>query len=137
MAVSASDWLRHLRFLLWSRWIEFNETWQVARSQISSNKYVFSGRSEKQDGRPGLWLAETFSTFHLKPLTGIEQKHDRNQDLNVLDHDMPMFIRIYFQQYIFLPKNQEKLWSEEIINKIALKLSLVPIFLSMSFWSLV
>ena len=28
----------------------------------------FSGRSEKQDGRPGLWLAETFSTSPLKLL---------------------------------------------------------------------
>ena len=34
---------------------------------------VFSGRSEKQDGRPGLWLAETFSTSLLKPLKGIQQ----------------------------------------------------------------
>ena len=33
----------------------------------------FSGRSEKQDGRPGLWLAETFSTSPLKPLNGIQQ----------------------------------------------------------------
>ena len=34
---------------------------------------VFSGRSEKQDGRPGLWLAETFSTSPLKPLNGIQR----------------------------------------------------------------
>ena len=33
----------------------------------------FSGRSEKQDGRPGLWLAETFSTSPLKPLNGIQR----------------------------------------------------------------
>ena len=32
----------------------------------------FLGRSEKQDGRPGLWLAETFSTSPLKPLNGIQ-----------------------------------------------------------------
>ena len=32
----------------------------------------FSGRSEKQDGRPGLWLAETFSTSLLKLLNGIQ-----------------------------------------------------------------
>ena len=70
--------------------------------------YKFSGRSEKQDGRPGLWLAETFSTSHLKPLNGIKKEPGRNQDLNVLDHDIPMFIRVYFQQYMFLPKNQEK-----------------------------
>ena len=33
----------------------------------------FSGQLEKQDGRPGLWLAETFSTSPLKPLNGIER----------------------------------------------------------------
>ena len=45
-----------------------------------------------------------------------------------------MFIRVYFQQYAFHPKkNQEKLWSEEIITKIALELIHVPIFLSMLF----
>ena len=33
--------------------------------------FVFLGRSEKQDGRPGLWLAEIFSTSPLKPLNGI------------------------------------------------------------------
>ena len=30
--MAASDWLRHVRFLLWNRWTEFNETWQEARS---------------------------------------------------------------------------------------------------------
>ena len=34
---------------------------------------VFSGRSENQDGRPGLWLAETFSTSSLKSLNGIQE----------------------------------------------------------------
>ena len=34
---------------------------------------VFLGRSEKQDGRRGLWLAETFSTSPLKPLNGIQR----------------------------------------------------------------
>ena len=33
----------------------------------------FSCWSEKQDGRPGLWLAETFSTSPLKPLNGIQR----------------------------------------------------------------
>ena len=33
----------------------------------------FSGRSEKQDDRPGLWLAETFSTSPLKPLNGTQR----------------------------------------------------------------
>ena len=60
MAALASDWLRHFRLLLWNRWMEFNETWQKARSQCPLPSLCFSGRSKKQDGRPGLWLAETF-----------------------------------------------------------------------------
>ena len=70
MAALASDWLRHFRLLLWNRWMEFNETWQEARSQCPLPSLCFLCRSEKQDGRPGLWLAETFSTS-LKPLNGI------------------------------------------------------------------
>ena len=72
MAALASDWLTHFRLLLWNRWTEFNETWQEARSQCPLPSLCFSGRSEKQDGRPGLWLAETFSTSPLKPLKGIQ-----------------------------------------------------------------
>ena len=84
MAALASDWLRHFRLLLWNHWTEFNETWQEARSQRPLPSLCFSGRSEKQDGRPGLWLAETFSTSPLKPLNGVQRKLDRKQDLNVL-----------------------------------------------------
>ena len=73
MAALASDWLRHFRLLLWNRWTKFNETWQEARSQHPLPSLCFSGRSEKQDGRPGLWLAETFLTFPLKPLNGIQR----------------------------------------------------------------
>ena len=65
MAALASDWLRHFRLLLWNRWTEFNETWQEARYQRPLPSLCFSGRSEKQDGRPDLWLAETFSTSPL------------------------------------------------------------------------
>ena len=72
MAALASDWLRHFRLLLWNRWTEFKETWQEARSQRPLPSLCFLGRSEKQDGRPGLWLAETFSTSSLKPLNGIQ-----------------------------------------------------------------
>ena len=72
MAALASDWLRHFRLLLWNCWTEFNETWQEARSQRPLPSLCFSGRSEKQDGHPGLWLAETFSTSPLKPLKGIQ-----------------------------------------------------------------
>ena len=63
MAALASDWLSHFRLLLWIRWKEFNETWQEARSQRLLPSLCFSARSEKQDGHPGLWLAESFSTF--------------------------------------------------------------------------
>ena len=84
MAALASDWLRYFRLLLWNRWTEFNETCLEARSQRPLPSLCFSGRSEKQDGRPGLWLAETFSTSPLKLLNGIQRKLDRKQDLNVL-----------------------------------------------------
>ena len=73
MAALASDWLRHFRLLLWNRWTEFNETWQEARSQSPLPSLCFLGRSEKQDGRPGLWLAETFSTSPLNLQNGIQQ----------------------------------------------------------------
>ena len=73
MAALASDWLRHFRLLLWNRWTEFSETWQEARSQRPLPSLCFSGWSEKQDGCPGLLLAETFSTSPLKPLNGIQQ----------------------------------------------------------------
>ena len=73
MAALASDWLRHFRLLLWNRWTEFNKIWQEARSRRPLPSLCFLGRSEKQDGRPGLWLAETFSTSPLKPLNGIQR----------------------------------------------------------------
>ena len=75
MAVLAADWLRHFRLLFSNRWTEFNETWQEARSQWSLPSLCISGQSEKQDGRPGLWLAETFSTSLLKrlPLNGFQR----------------------------------------------------------------
>ena len=46
---------------------------QEGRSQRPLPYLCFSGRSEKQDGRPGLWLAETFSTSPLKRLNGIQR----------------------------------------------------------------
>ena len=73
MAALTSDWLRHFRLLLWNHRTDFNETWQEAISQLPLPSLCFSGRSEKQDGRPDLWLAETFSTFPLKPLNGIQR----------------------------------------------------------------
>ena len=73
MAALASDWMRHFRLLCRNHWTEFKEIWQEARSQSPLPSLCFSGWSEKQDGRPGLWLAETFSTSSLKPLNGIQQ----------------------------------------------------------------
>ena len=47
---------------------------ELDRKQDPNALYqVFLGRSEKQNGRPGLWLAETFSTSMKKPLNGILQ----------------------------------------------------------------
>ena len=56
-------------WLLWNHWTEFNETRQEARTQHPLPSLCFSVQSEKQDGRPGLWLAETFSTSSLNPWT--------------------------------------------------------------------
>ena len=70
--------------LLWNRGTEFNETWQEARSQRPLPSLCFSGRSEKQDGRPGLWLADTFSTSPLETAERNSMKLDWKQDLNVL-----------------------------------------------------
>ena len=65
MAALASEWLRHFRLLLWNRWTEFNETWQEARSKRLLPSLCYWGWSRKQDGRHGLWLAETFPTSSL------------------------------------------------------------------------
>ena len=77
MAALASDWLTHFRLLLWNHWSEFNETWQEARSQCPLPSLCLSGRSEKQDDRPGLRFDETFSTSPLKPLNRIQRNFPR------------------------------------------------------------
>ena len=56
MAAPASDWLRHFGLLLWNRWTKFKETWREAISQLPLTCLCFSSRSEKQNGRPGLWF---------------------------------------------------------------------------------
>ena len=58
MAALASDLRRHFWLLLWNHWKEFHETWQEARSPCPLPSLCFSGWSENQDGRPGLWWAE-------------------------------------------------------------------------------
>ena len=40
-----SDWVRHFRLLLWNRLMEFNETWQEARSQCPLPSICFSSLS--------------------------------------------------------------------------------------------
>ena len=97
MAALASDWLRHFRLLLWNHSTEFNETWQEARSQRPLPSLCFSGRSEKQDGCPGLWLAETFSTSS-ETAERNSTKLDRKQDLNVL-----------YQVYVFRADRKNKM----------------------------
>ena len=52
----------------------------------SSTKLVFSGRSENQDGRSGLWLDERLLNSPMNPLNRSPKKRDRKQDLIVLDH---------------------------------------------------
>ena len=44
MAAPAYDLLSHFRLFLWNRWIEFNKTWQEARSQ-----HPLPGCSEKKN----------------------------------------------------------------------------------------
>ena len=65
MAAIASDLLRRFWLFLWNCWKEFDETWQEARSQCPLASLCFSGRSENQDGCPGLWLVVTRLLRHL------------------------------------------------------------------------
>ena len=51
----------------------FRSARKTQTSQRPLPSLCFSGRSEKQDGRPGLWLSETFSTSPLKPLNEIQR----------------------------------------------------------------
>ena len=64
--MAARPWLRPFLLLLWNCWTEFNKTRQEARSQRPVPSFCFSGWSETQDGGPGLWLAEAFSTSWLR-----------------------------------------------------------------------
>ena len=110
MAVLAFHWLRHFQLLLWNHWTEFNKNWQKARSQRPLPSLCFSGRSEQQDGHPGLWLAETFWTSPPKPLNGVQttKKLDRKQDLNVLYQ-----VRVF---RVNQKKQDSRLDSELLIN---------------------
>ena len=127
MAALASHWLRHFRLLLWNCWTEFNETWQEARSQPPLPSLCFSGGSEKQDGRPYLWLAETFSTFSLKSLNGIQGNLTRRK-ISTSSTKFVFFGRIGKTKWPLWPligwdifdfssetaeQNSTKLWQEE------------------------
>ena len=59
-----------------------------SKISTSSTKFAFFGPiGKKQDGHPGLWLAETFSTSPLKPLSGIQRNLTAIKILNnVLYH---------------------------------------------------
>ena len=52
-AALVSDWLRHFRLLLWNRSMEFNETWQEARSQRPLPSLCFSGLLVYKNCCPG------------------------------------------------------------------------------------
>ena len=71
IAALASDWLRHFQLLLWNCLMEFNKTWQEARSQPPQPILCFSSQLEKQVDRPGLWFVETVSNSQMKLLNGI------------------------------------------------------------------
>ena len=118
MAALTSDWLIHFRLLLWNSWTEFNETWQEAWSQLPLPSFCFSGRSEKQNGCPGFWLAETFSTSPLKPLNGIQQNLTGSKILTfstkfvffllIRNTKWPPWPLIGWDKFIFAPETAER-----------------------------
>ena len=72
------------RLLLCNRWMDFDETWQEASPHRPLSDFCFLCRSEIQDGRPGLWLAETFFDFFSATAEWILTKLDRKQVLIAL-----------------------------------------------------
>ena len=73
MAKLASDWLRYFRLLFCNRSLGFHETCWESRSKHPLPSWCFSGRSEKQDGCPDHWLAETFLSSSRQPLNLIQR----------------------------------------------------------------
>ena len=84
MAALASDWLRYFRLLLWNRLMEFNETWQGARSQRPLPSLCFSGRSKKTRWPRWSLIGWDIFDFFSKASERNSMKLDRKQDLNVL-----------------------------------------------------
>ena len=83
MATLASDWLKHFSSFH-NLWMDFDETWQEASPQRPLSSLCFSCRSEIQDCRPGLWLAETFFDFFSAIAEWILTNLDKKQVLNTL-----------------------------------------------------
>ena len=78
MAALTSDWLRNFRLLWWNRWMEFKELDRKQDLKVLYQICVYRA-DRKKNGRPSLWLAETFSTSSLKPLNGIQQNLTGNK----------------------------------------------------------
>ena len=72
------------RLLLRNHSVDFDENWQEASPQRPLSTLCFWCRSEIQDGRPGLWLAEIFFDFFSTTTQWILTKFDRKQVLNAL-----------------------------------------------------
>ena len=117
MAAPASDLLRHFRLFLWNRLTEFNETWQEARSKCPLPILCVSDRSEKQDGRPGLWLAEIFPTFPLKPLNRIQ----RNLTVNKISTSSTKFLWFFFSGQSEKQDDRSGIWLTETFSTSPMK----------------
>ena len=116
MAALASDWLRHFDFI--SETADLNSTkldTVRTRSQRPLLSLCFLGRSEKQDGRLGLWFAETFSTSTLKPLIGIQ----RNMTGRKISMSSTKFV---FFRPIGKQDGRPGLWLAETFSTSSLKL---------------
>ena len=84
MATPASDWLRHFLLLLWNCWIEFNKTWQEARSQRPLPSLCFFGPIGKTRWPPRPLIGWDILDFFSETAILNSTKLDRKQDLNVL-----------------------------------------------------
>ena len=76
---------------------------------------VFVGRLVKQDGRPGLWLPETFSTSSLKPLNGIQRNLTGSKIYS-------SFTNFVFFRPIGKQDGRPDLWLAETFSTSSLKL---------------
>ena len=86
MAALASDWLRHFRLLLWNHWMEFNETWQEARSHCPLPSCVFLAVDQKVNMVAWSLIGLDIFNFFSKTAERNSTKLERNQDLNIFYH---------------------------------------------------